>query len=393
MRSRLAAAALAFALSAIAHAAPFTPASDAEVVERLPLASDPSARRVESLRRQLAARPDDAALRVEVARRYFDLAMAQGDPRLVGYASAALAPLAPGAPGNAGYWLALGLIQQYSHEFDKALASLAKAAQLDPTSPEPLAWRSAIFMVQARYPEALAECEKLKPVADALLATGCSAYVRATSGQLQAAYDELARALKAAPGAPDGLVLWAATRLAEMAIRLQRPDLAERHFKAALATGVTDQFLLGAYADFLLHAKRPSEVLKLLEGWERSDILLLRLALAGKAAQDARAADWAAQLRDRFADATRRGDRLHEQEAARFELELENQPGKALKLAADNYQKQKEPRDAEVLMRAALAAKEPKAAQPALDWLRASRHEDPALGALAAQLAAQGAAR
>ena len=46
-----------------------------------------------------------------------------------------------------------------------------------------------------------------------------------------------------------------------------------------------------------------------------------------------------------------------------------------------NYQVQKEPRDAEILMRAALAANQPKAAQPALDWLRTSQYEDPAAGA------------
>ena len=58
-----------------------------------------------------------------------------------------------------------------------------------------------------------------------------------------------------------------------------------------------------------------------------------------------------------------------------------------------NYSVQKEPRDAEMLMRAALAAGQAKAAQPALDWLRSSRYEDPALAALATQLAAQGATR
>ena len=53
--------------SPLASAAPFTPKSDTEVVERLPgRASDPSVRRVESLRKQLAARPDDAGLRTEL---------------------------------------------------------------------------------------------------------------------------------------------------------------------------------------------------------------------------------------------------------------------------------------------------------------------------------------
>lgn len=377
-------------------AAPFTPAGDAVVVEKLPLASDPSARRVESLRRQLAARPTDAALRVEVARRYFELAMAQGDPRLVGYASAAIAPMAAEpatAATNAGYWLVRGQIQQYSHDFESALASLAQSARIDPANPEPLSWRAAIFMVQARYAEAQAEIDRMAPLADTLLTLGWRAYVRATTGQLAAAFSELSAGLQAAPGAAPELRLWHETRLAEMAWRLGEVKVAERYFTDALKLGINDQFLLGAYGDFLLAQGRPAEVIKLLESWERSDILLLRLALAGQATRDRRAGDWAAQLRDRFAAAAQRGDRLHEQEAARFELDIERQPARALALAARNYQSQKEPRDAEILMRTALAAKQPKEAQPALDWLRSSRYEDAALDALAKQLAEQGATR
>jgi hypothetical protein len=49
---------------------------------------------------------------------------------------------------------------------------------------------------------------------------------------------------------------------------------------------------------------------------------------------------------------------------------------------------QREPRDARILMQAALAAKDPPAAQPALDWLRASGYEDPAYAGLAQQLQA-----
>src|SRR3982751_1336057 len=109
----LAAIALACGLNlACALAAPFTPSNDAEVVERLPsTANDPSVRRVDSLRKQLAARPDDTNLRLEIARRYFDLAMAQGDPRYVGYATAAIGPLEKSASSNASYWLIRGLLQ------------------------------------------------------------------------------------------------------------------------------------------------------------------------------------------------------------------------------------------------------------------------------------------
>lgn len=380
--------------SGLAQAAPYTPTSDAAVVESLPgRASDPALKRVDSLRKQLAARPGDANLRVEIGRRYFDMAMAQGDPRYVGYAAAAIAPLAKAAPADtrlqADHALVLGLIQQFSHEFEPALANLAKASQLNPKSPEPLLWRSAIFMVLARYPEASAECQRASPLADPLVGTGCTAYVEATTGQLGQAYAKLTAAVAAAPQAAPELLLWQATRLAEMAWRLGRFDTAESHFKSALKQGVTDQFLLAAYADFLLARQRPGEVIPLLTEWERSDILLLRLALAGKAVGDKRSTDWATQLRERFAAAALRGDRLHEQEAARFELDVEGNAAKALSLASANYKIQKEPRDAEILLRAAAAAQQAAAAQVALDWLRASRYQDPALDALAGQLAAQ----
>lgn len=380
-----AAAAGLLALASCAWAAPFTPRSDAEVVERLPAASDPALRTVESLRRQLAARPADGALRLDVAQRYFDLAMAQGDPRFVGYASAVIAPLAPAADREPRYWLLKGLLAQYGHDFEGALQSLERASTLAPQDPQPVAWRAAIRMVQARYDDAARECERLAAIADALYAQGCSAYVRASRGGLAEAYSSLASALAAGTPAP-GLALWQHTRLAEMAARLQRWDDAERHYRAALALGITDQFLLASYADFLLARQRPAEVLQLLAGWERSDVLLLRLALAGQTTKDDRATDWKRQLRERFEDAARRGDRLHEQEAARWALDLENDPARALAFARSNYEKQREPRDAEILLRAAAAAKQPAAAQPALDWLRTSGYEDPQLAQLAERL-------
>jgi len=392
--ARLLAALLAGLAVSLAQAAPFTPKSDNDVVERLPSgATDPSVRRVDSLRKQLAARPDDVALRMEIARRYFDLAMAQGDPRYVGYAQAAIIPLAKTEANSAQYWLVKGMIEQYSHDFPGALQSLEKASQLDPKAPDPIAWQAAIHMVQARYPEALSECTRLVPLAHPLYAQGCTAYIEAATGHLAPAYEILSKELVNAGDAAPGLVLWIETRLGEMAIRLQKFDEAQAHFDRALRLGLTDQFLLGAYSDFLLLRNRPAEVTKLLADWERSDVLLLRLALAGKAAKDPRAADWASQLRDRFAAAALRGDRLHEQEAARFELDVEGHPDKALDYASRNYTAQKEARDAEILLRAALAANQPKAAQPALDWLRTNHYEDPALARIADELAAKGATR
>ena len=192
MRPTLAPALLLALAFPPAFAAPYTPSSDAEVVERLPATTnDPSVRRVDSLRKQLAARPNDAGLRLEVARRYFDLAMAQGATRYVGYATAAIGPLEKLAPNDAGYWLVRGLLQQYSHDFPGALQSLKKASELDPDAPGPVAWRAAIDMVQARYADALGECTRLAPLAHPLYAQSCTDYVNASTGHLRDAYEAL----------------------------------------------------------------------------------------------------------------------------------------------------------------------------------------------------------
>jgi hypothetical protein len=67
-------------------------------------------------------------------------------------------------------------------------------------------------------------------------------------------------------------------------------------------------------------------------------------------------------------------------------LRLRNNPAQALRLAADNYGVQKEPRDARVLLEAAVAAKDKAAARAALDWLKSSGFEEARLRSLAQQV-------
>ena len=371
-----------------AHAAPFVPSDDSVVLERLPSRpADPVQRELRGLRAELAADPRDHERAAALARRYFDLAMAAGDPRYVGYAEAALQQWKPGAaPGPV--LLARGLLRQYRHDFDTALADLARALEIDPQDTDARAWRAAIFMVRADYAAAQRECKALAGRASELLFAGCAAYLGATTGATRDAYAQLSAALARAPRAGPGQRQWTLTRLAEMADRLGDAPAAERHFRDALALDVTDNFLLAAYADFLLARNRPREVVALLKDWSRSDTLLLRLALAEKLLDSPRAAQYEAALAARFSDAAQRGERLHLQEEARYALHLRGDARRALELAAENWKVQREPRDALILIEAALAAKNPRAAQPVLDWLAASRFEDPRLARLAADVQA-----
>lgn len=376
-------------LVATGTAAPYIPQDDATVLERLPVRpADPVAQELRELRTQLAAKPDDAETAVDLARRYFRLALAEGDPRFVGYAEAALRPWwgTPDPPHD--ILVMRALLQQYRHDFGGALDTLDAAAKSDPSDPEVHLWRAAILLVQADYAGAASACEALRATAQALDYAGCKTSVDGVTGNAARGYATLSEALWGSRRVRSGARLWMLTRLAEFSIVLGEDERAERHFKEALALGVNDQFLLAAYADFLLDRGRPAEVIALLKEWTRADTLLLRLALAEKAVGAPTLDQHVRTLKARFDAAALRGESLHQQEEARFYLHLLGLPAHALSLAKENWTLQREPRDARILLEAALAANEPAAAQPALDWLVRSGYEDPRLHKLAAQLKA-----
>lgn len=383
MISLLATVVLAFGW---AYATPRVPTDDTAVLERLPTKrDDPAMAELRRLRTALAAAPNDAGAATQLAQRYFDLAGAEGDPRYVGYAEAALRPWA-GDDAPAEVLFTRGLLRQYRHDFAGALKDFAGALARDPGHVGARAWRAAIFMVQADYRAAARECAALTEIASELMSAGCLAYVDATTGRTQGAYLRLSAALERRPDAAPEVRLWSLTRLAEMAWRLGDIAVAERRFREALELGVDDNFLLAAYADFLLEQNRPKEVVALLQDWVRSDTLLLRLAIAEQALQLPAAKTHTQALADRFAAAARRGERLHLAEEARYLLELKGDADAALAVALENWKEQREPRDALVTLEAAVAARNAKAAAPVLKWLEETRFESERLRRAAAAL-------
>lgn len=372
-----------FALALHAIAAPHKPISDSEVLERLPLrAGDGSARELAAMRSRMVAAPDDPGVAAQLAQRYFDLAMARGDPRYVGYAEAVVARFAEPLP--APLRLIRGLLRQYRHDFAGALDDFAAALALDVDLAAAHAWRAAIYLVQANYAAAQQECASLQTLGRSTLFGGCIGLVQAYGGRLEAAYRSLQQALGTTGDADHRL--WLLTRLGEVAAWRGQPAQAERHYREALSLGRDDGYLLAAWADFLLDMGRPADVVAQLAGWESSDNLLLRLAEAESVLKLPGAGRLAQLLEDRFAAAKLRGDTTHRAEEARYRLRLRGESKEALRLAVENYAVQREPRDARILLESAIAAQDPAAARPVLDWLRISGFEDARLQGLGREL-------
>ena len=383
-------------VSFCAYAAPFVPSSDAQVLERLPSrTSDPRARELQELRSAWRGDPNNLGASVKLARAYFNAVAAEGDPRYIGYAQAALAPwwILVDAPIDVRVLRAV--LHQFDHRFDEALVDLDAAIAVQPNNVEAWSWRAAIHMVQANYPQARRSCEALAPLTSALIAAACAAQVDATTGRAAEAAAALRKALQAAAltteadkTAKAAQRLWVLTRLAETEERRGAYPQADAAFREALALNLSDIYLLAAYADFLLDQGRAAEVPALLKDRGRADVLLLRQALAAQALNAPDAAALARELGARFDAARLRGDVTHRKEESRYVRAFGGTAGtvNALKLGIKNFDEQREPADARILMEAAIAAKQPAAAEPALKWMAQSGIDSVALKKLAAQL-------
>jgi hypothetical protein len=355
-----------------AHAAPFVPSSDSEVVERLKSRPDATLR---AQRVALASAPNQLPLAIETARRSIAQARRTGDPRELGAAQAALAPWWNDRNAPPPVRLLRATILQSRHEFDGALAELDRLAA-DATVPpalraQALLTRATVRQVRGRFADAADDCATLQQPPYAALgdplrraAMACSLELRSLQSDPRAAARGLDALAQDAGGDP-----WIELLRAELAERRGDDPVAQRHFAAAAATG--EVYALAAQADWLLDRGRDREALAALSRAPTdADALLLRQAIAWSRLGDPRAEDARRRLRERFEAARVRGDAPHLREEARLALDIDRDARRALALALEQWAQQREPADAVLLWRAARAAGDPAAARGALrGWL------------------------
>ena len=372
-----------------------TPARDDEIVAQLPAhlgdaAERRAARAAERAQRvQLQAHPDELGLALQAARDALARGRRQGDPRELGTVEAALAPWWTLAAPPPEVRLMRATVHQSQHEFQKALVDL-DALLAAPGIPLPVRaqaelTRSGVQQVLGHLPEAEAGCRRLAQPEFLALGDGvrhnalaCIAELASLQGREGPAAATLARlAGAAAPDAPGAAPGWLQLMRAELAQR--RGDASAGPLFAAALQSDPDVYTLCAYADWLLDARRPADVLALLKGHEAADPVLLRIALAERAllgARDARTRRDIRTLGDRYDAALLRGDRSHGREQSRYELDLRGNPRAALALAQANWRVQHEPADAVVLARAAHAAGRDDAAEEVWRYLRETGGRD-----------------
>ncbi len=380
----------AFAVAAVAAAAeaPYTPSDDSVVLERLTAPRLPGTASLRELRDAWTAKPDFLPVALAYARAALEISRREEDPRYLGYAEAALALWLQRPQPPPEVLLLRASLRLARVDYDGTERDLR--ALIESPAPEGHAARisrASLYVSKGEPAAALADCEAASAYASPLVARTCVAAARGLGGNAAGALGDLEQALSTSPGATVASLLWAQGVAAELAQRLGRTAAARQHFEEALrrmeAANTTDPGLLASYADFLLDQNEPRRVRALLAPYERQDSVLLRLALAERAlglAGDATAAlaadDHARRLALRFQEMRARGDRSHLREQALFELGMRGDAARALQLVQQSWAFLREPFDARLYLRAAVAAKEPAAAAPVQEWLRQTGLED-----------------
>ena len=377
------------------HAAPFLPASDQIILERLSTTPGESARVNQStrdMRATLARDPKNVDLAVRMAQLYVSRSRSESDPRLIGQAQAALGVWWSQTEPPIPVLLLRATIRQSVHDFNSALRDLDQAVRREPGNAQAWLTLTTVQQVTGNLAGAADSCRKVAPLAPPLIGITCLASIDGSQGRAAQAYDTLNNAMVASGAAGRdsiGVRGWALTLQAELAERLARPADAERLYLASLAIDPTDAYTVAAYADFLIDAGRAADVLKLIPADTRGDVLLLRRAIAAKLAGASDATQLAQELGQRFNASRARGDRVHLREEARFALAVKSDPSNALALARENWAVQKEPLDARIALEAAIAARQPKAVADVLAWIESTQLQGEKLAQLAAQVKAQ----
>lgn len=355
-------------------AAPYRPADDLIVLERLPPdGSLPVARAV-----PLALTADQAAA---IAQLQISRARSSGDPRFLGYAQGVLAPWWRSQDAPDAVLLMRATLRQSGHDFDGALRDLDRLLERRPGDAQAWLTRATVLRVQGRYSEAGAACLRLQGLVDPFVPQLCTAAVDALRSDLAAAIKTLDSLRDGLNTHPPSIVAWYYAERAEMSSRAGDPDSAGALYQEGLRAVPGDLGLRAAYADLLLDLGRSAEVLKLIDADIPVDALRLRRALALHALNDPAFAALDAQIRDGFAAARRRGEALHRREEALYVLRTTSDARRALQLAQDNWAAQHEPWDARLLIEAAQAAGRPEAAAPVRSWMAASGYKDARLPA------------
>lgn len=231
-------------------------------------------------------------------------------------------------------------VLQHQHQFDSALKYLDDALALNPADTNSWLLKANIHMVQGDAGLAKRACLAMLGKTNLIVLSACALDVASQDGQLDDSYQELSRLHTSQDLSNSTEQRWIVQMLADMALRNNDPAAANAHLKyfnlnnapvSILTLWADTQFALQQYEEVLLRLTPIVNAHPI-----KDDALLLRLAIAEK--ENSKRPYWQNVFAQRVVLRELRNDNLHAAELARYYLDVNIQPEKALHWARVNWQ-------------------------------------------------------
>jgi len=370
----------------------FLPASSAVVLASSVYAKEGRLSRLRQLDQTRRAQPQNLDAVLAYARAVFTLGLNEGDLRWYGSAKAALEPWlnAEQLPAE-GYFLR-GLIKQGFHDFRGGLGDINRAIALDAHQTEFWSWRFALHLLQADISlasEDTAEIARLFGEAEADIYRAILLY---RTGQPFQAVQMLTRAIRSPQNQDVSSQDWLSFHLGEAHRVAGQTEQAIAIWEDRLKLNGQSHLLRLSLAELLnqqgRYAKAQAIALNQTDIPSLTDALLMQALLASRGAKDGREVVLAQQMEARLQAQALRQEKLIERPKLIYQIDYGKDLAAGLALSIENWQLQREPADAVLFVKAALALGQAQAAFPVVDWAERTRYTNPQLRLLIQQLKA-----
>ena len=370
----------------------FLPPASAVVLSASVHAQGGRASQLRSLDQAWRAQPQNLDAALAYGRAVFTLGLVEGDLRWFGSAKAALGPWwqADGLPAD-GYFLR-GLIKQGFHDFREGLVDIDRAIALEPRRAEFWSWRFALHLLLADMASARQDTEEMARLIGKEEADVYRAVLLCRTGQPLPAVHMLMQAIRS-PSYQDGSSQdWIGFHLGEAHRVAGQPAQALAVWGERLKASPQSHLLRLSLADLLnqqgQYRQAKAVAMKQADIASLTDALLMQTLLASRGLKDPDEARLASQMDARLRAQALRHEALIERPKLIYQIAYGQDPAAGLALSIENWQLQKEPPDAVLFARAALALGQPQAAAPVVEWADKSGYTDPQLAPLLRQLRA-----
>ena len=336
------------------------------------------------------AQPQNLDVALAYGRAVFTLGLAEGDLRWFGSAKAALGPWWQAADLPAEGYFLRGLVKQGFHDFKAGLTDIDLAIALEPRRAEFWSWRFALHLLLADMAAARQDTEEMARLFGTEEADVYRAVLLYRTGQALPAVQMLTRAVRSPHYKDASSQDWLGFHLGEAHRVAGQPELALKVWGERLKANAQSHLLRLSLADLLnqqgQYRQAKSVAMNQSDMASLTDALLMQVLLASAGLKDGDETRLASQMDARLKAQALRQEALIERPKLIYQITYGQDVSAGLALSIENWKLQKEPPDALLFARAALALGQAQAAAPLVEWAEKTRYTDPQLGPLIQQL-------